>query len=88
MSEFAERLDGMIKDAGSFEDIKWGTIYKQEMTLGTMTDEHVDNCIQYHEGLAMMAEVTPHLKPDLESCRFIVCLMKENKRRRERNGPV
>ena len=82
-------LDMLIKHAGSLEDIKWGTLYDEKMTLGTMTDQHVDNCIQYHEGMVMMAEVTPHLLHQLDDCRFIVYMMKENKRQREEtNGSV
>lgn len=52
------------------------------MTLGTMTDEHVENCIQYHKGVALMAEVTPSYNHLLEAANFIVFLQTKNKEMR------
>lgn len=77
-----ERLASMVAEYGSLQDIPWGTMYGQIMTLGTMTDEHVDNCIKYHQGLAMMAEVTPELRPLLEQANFIVFMQTKNKESR------
>jgi hypothetical protein len=77
-----ERLAIMVDAFGSLQDIPWGTMYGQIMTLGTMTDEHVDNCIQYHQGLVMIAEVTPEYRPLLEEANFIVFMQTKNKESR------
>lgn len=77
-----ERLDTMIAEFGSLQNIPWGTIYGQTMTLGTMTDEHVDNCIKYHQDLAMMAEVTPEYREFLEQANYIVFMQTKNKESR------
>jgi hypothetical protein len=83
MMDFQERLDKMIAVAGSFNDIKWTTMYEKHMTLGTMSDNHVENCIQYHKGVVLMAECTPSMYEHLEAASFIVFLMTKNKEMRE-----
>ena len=79
---FQERLDKMIEQHDGLENIPWESMYGQHMTLGTMTDKHLDNCIQYHTGFAMMAEVTPMFQHQGADCEFIVFMMKENKQLR------
>jgi hypothetical protein len=83
MIDFEKTLEQYIEAAGSFEDIPWGTMYGQKMTLGTMTDEHVHNCIQYHKGLLMMAEVTPGMSHLIEEASFIVFMQEKNRDRRK-----
>ena len=77
-----DRLAGMVAKYGSLQDIPWGTMYGQTMTLGTMSDNHVDNCIQYHEGLLMMAKVTPNMEHLVESASYIVFMQTKNKESR------
>lgn len=84
MLNFEDRLNRMINAAGSFEDIPWHTMFGQQLTLGTMTDEHVENCIQYHRGVLLMAEVTPGMEGHIEAATFIVLLQQENRARRQK----
>lgn len=83
MLDFEKLLAEYIAAAGSFHDIPWGTIYGQQLTLGTMTDQHVENCIQYHKGLLMMAEVTPSMSHLIDQAAFIVFLQEKNREYRK-----
>ena len=84
MPDFEKILQKQIESAGSFENIPWGTMYGQKLTLGTMTDEHVENCIQYHKGLLMMAEVTPGMQHLIDEAAFVVFLQEKNRDSRKK----
>jgi hypothetical protein len=78
------QLDSMIETYGSLSDIPWTTMYDQSMTLGTMTDEHLDACIEHHQGLIKDLESGRPFGSlaMLEACRFIVFMMLENRKSR------
>lgn len=46
-----ERLEGLIKEHGTFENIVWGTMYGDMKTFGSMTDNHVENSRLHHYGM-------------------------------------
>ena len=81
MLDFEGMLAELIPDAGSFENIPWETMYGETLTLGVMTDEYVDNCIQYHKGMLEMAEVTLHMSHVIDCCKFIIYIQEMNKKR-------
>lgn len=77
-----EMLDAEIAQHGRLEDCPWTSFISDKTTLGQMTDNHVHNCIQYHQGLAMMAEVTPGMENLLVAARYIVFKMQTLKESR------
>jgi hypothetical protein len=73
-AKFAKLLD--VAD-GKLDDIRWGTMRGQLLTLGTMTDEHLANSRYYHKHLAEVARVAPDIHVDSEDCRFNQFLMEQ-----------
>lgn len=73
-AKFAKLLD--VAD-GKLDDIRWGTMRGQLLTLGTMTDEHLANSRYYHKHLAEVARVAPEIHVDSEDCRFNQFLMEQ-----------
>lgn len=72
-------LEEMCNEHGSFEEIPWVTMEGSKMTLGTMTDDHVENCIAYHQ---QIVEDDVGMRKIIEACEYIVFMMKENRARR------
>lgn len=78
MMDFAERLNKLLTAAnGKLEDVKWGTMRGQLLTLGTMSDDHLANSRYYHKHLAEVARVAPEIRVDSEDCRFSQYLMEQ-----------
>lgn len=79
---YQEMLDAEIAEYGRLEYCPWTSLISGKTTLGEMTDSHVHNCIQYHQGLAMMAEVTPGMENLLTAANYVVFKMQTLKESR------
>lgn len=73
-TEFAKLLD--IAN-GNLNDIKWGTMRGQLLTLGTMSDDHLANSRYYHKHLAEVARVAPEIHVNSKDCLFNQFLMEQ-----------
>jgi hypothetical protein len=74
--DFVERLNRLLEPVnGKLEDVKWGTMRGQLLTLGTMTDDHLANSRHYHKHLAEVARVAPEIRVEYDECKFSQFLM-------------
>lgn len=72
----SERLAVLIEQAnGVFDNIPWGTMRGQMLTLGTMADDYVANSLHYHKHLAEVARVAPEARINYQECKFCQFLM-------------
>jgi hypothetical protein len=83
-----ERLDQLIVTHESLANLPWTTIHGQKMTLGTMTDEHLDACIAYHQSIVdrINSGAIWGGAAMLEVAEFIVFMMKENRKSRAQHA--
>ncbi len=85
--DFDERLRKLLTAAnGKLEDVKWGTMRGQLLTLGTMSDDHLANSRYYHKHLAEVARVAPEIHINSEDCRFNQYLMDQAINSRKATG--
>lgn len=76
--DFEQKLAELLERAGGvLDDVKWGTMRGQLLTLGTMTDEHLANSRHYHKHLAEVARVAPEVRVDYDECKFRQFLMEQ-----------
>jgi len=77
-----ENFDDYVGAHGPLQDLPWETLDGRKMTVGTMSDEHVQNCITHHQKIVNDNEPDDGYNPVLMSCRVIVMIMQEEQKRR------
>ena len=76
--DFEQKLAKLLERAGGvLDDVKWGTMRGQQLTLGTMTDDHLANSRHYHKHLAEVARVAPEVRVEYDECKFRQFLMEQ-----------
>lgn len=85
--DFEQRLAKLLAGSdGVLDDVKWGTMRGQLLTLGTMTDDHLANSRYYHKHLAEVARVSPEIRVESEECKFNQFLMEQAIHSRKAQG--
>ena len=76
--DYEQKLAELLERAGGvLDDVKWGTMRGQLLTLGTMTDDHLANSRHYHKHLAEVARVAPEIHVEYDECKFRQFLMEQ-----------
>ncbi len=82
MTTIKEQFDAYVGAHGPLQDLPWKTLDGREMTVGTMTDDHLRNCITHHQEIAAEVADNPLYDSLIMSCQVIVMIMQEEQKRR------
>ena len=74
----------LIQLHGSLPDIPWTTLDGREMTLGTMTDDHLDNAINHHEHIIGSSKWVDLV----ERCEYTTFLLTQEHNRRNQKVTI